>query len=40
MIGRFGKFRGDSMCRKTIMNAITELEEEYNKAKNDEKFYK
>lgn len=37
MIGRFGKF-GGQYVPETIMNAITELEEEYNKAKNDENF--
>ncbi|MCH3963848.1 MAG: tryptophan synthase subunit beta [Clostridium sp.] len=37
MIGRFGKF-GGQYVPETIMNAIIELEEEYNKAKNDENF--
>jgi tryptophan synthase beta chain len=37
VIGRFGKF-GGQYVPETIMNAITELEEEYNKAKNDENF--
>ncbi|MBV4419473.1 tryptophan synthase subunit beta [Clostridium tyrobutyricum] len=37
MIGRFGKF-GGQYVPETIMNAITELEDEYNKAKNDENF--
>ncbi|MBV4430544.1 tryptophan synthase subunit beta [Clostridium tyrobutyricum] len=37
MIGKFGKF-GGQYVPETIMNAITELEEEYNKAKNDENF--
>lgn len=37
MEGRFGKF-GGQYAPETIMNAITELEEEYNKAMADEKF--
>jgi tryptophan synthase beta chain len=37
VIGRFGKF-GGQYVPETIMNAIIELEEEYNKAKNDENF--
>lgn len=37
MNGRFGKF-GGQYAPETIMNAITELEEEYNKAMADEKF--
>jgi len=35
--GRFGNF-GGQYVPETIMNALIELEEEYNKAKNDEKF--
>lgn len=37
MKGRFGNF-GGQYVPETIMNALIELEEEYNKAKNDEKF--
>ncbi|QSZ28219.1 tryptophan synthase subunit beta [Aceticella autotrophica] len=37
MKGRFGRF-GGQYVPETIMNALIELEEEYNKAKNDEKF--
>ncbi|WP_446899608.1 tryptophan synthase subunit beta [Clostridium sp. LBM24168] len=39
MTGRFGKF-GGQYVPETIMNAITELEEEYNKAKTDQNFIK
>ncbi|MFT8314960.1 MAG: tryptophan synthase subunit beta [Clostridium sp.] len=39
MIGRFGKF-GGQYVPETIMNAIAELEVEYDKAKNDENFIK
>lgn len=39
MDGRFGKF-GGQYAPETIMNAITELEEEYNKAMADEEFIK
>jgi tryptophan synthase beta chain len=37
MNGRFGKF-GGQYAPETIMNVLIELEEEYEKAKNDEKF--
>lgn len=39
MIGRFGKF-GGQYAPETIMNAIIEVEEEYDKAKKDENFIK
>ncbi|AGK98279.1 tryptophan synthase subunit beta [Clostridium pasteurianum] len=39
MIGRFGKF-GGQYVPETIMNAVAELEVEYDKAKKDENFIK